>query len=115
MASKTRTNDNGQSMLHYRSVLPLHQIAEEKWPTKTNQLWSTSHQLLKLFPEMFKDIEICDQRKPNCSPLKLEESAIKLEGLTSSPLPLYGDHQQEACICQLGHWFYDVFMMDTLK
>lgn len=108
------TNDNDQSMLHYRSASPLHQITEEKWATVTNQLWSASHQLLKLLPERFEGIEISDEGKPNCLPLKRKKSALKLEG-TSNPLLLCVDHQQETCTCQLWRRFCDVFMMDTLQ
>lgn len=30
----------------------------------TNQLWSASHQLLKLLPKRFKGMEISDEHKP---------------------------------------------------
>lgn len=57
----------------------------------TNQLWSASLQLPKFFPERFKGIEISDECKPNHSPLKLEESALKLEGLgLQIPYPSMG-------------------------
>lgn len=57
----------------------------------TNQLWSASHQLLRHFPERFKGIEISDECKPKCSPLKLEESALKPEGLRLQiPYPSMG-------------------------